>query len=553
MQFFIYSRKSVYTGKGESIENQIEMCRQYIHTKFPEACDSDIAVYEDEGFSAKNTDRPQFQQMLRDIPRKKPDFVVCYRLDRISRNVSDFSALIEDLNDRSISFVCIKEEFDTSKPMGKAMMYIASVFAQLERETIAERVRDNMLMLARTGRWLGGTTPTGYTSEKQQEIIIDGKVKTSCKLKEKPDELLAVDMMFEKFLELRSITGVSKSLIKQGIRSRSGQYYSLPGIKEILQNPVYCTADKDALDYFIAQSSDVCFEEKDCSDKHGLLAYNKRDYTKKHAPRQAMDKWIIAIGKHKGRIPGKKWVAVQTIIEENIPTGEKPAKMHNNYSLLSGLIFCGKCGNRMFAKARYGKGATPGLFDYVCNNKLRGGTGLCDCQNIGGRQADDKVCEYLMKYTVESSHIVQLLEKLRRDVQGQARETPLDVIELRLSKCNEEMNNLVHSLSQGELSPAFIQRVNARAGELDKEISALVEERDRLQSDVDHITDAKMQIKMLAAALSGLKDNFAILSVHERRTLIRLLVQKIVWDGKDLHIYMDGGQQSVSGLLMESV
>ena len=180
MQFFIYSRKSVYTGKGESIENQIEMCKQYIHSKFSDLSDADITVYEDEGFSAQNTDRPQFQQMLRDIKLKKPDFVVCYRLDRVSRNVSDFSSLIEDLNDRDISFVCIKEEFDTSKPMGKAMMYIASVFAQLERETIAERVRDNMLMLARTGRWLGGTTPTGYTSEKQQEIIMDGKVKTSC-------------------------------------------------------------------------------------------------------------------------------------------------------------------------------------------------------------------------------------------------------------------------------------------------------------------------------------------------------------------------------------
>ena len=224
MQFFIYSRKSVYTGKGESIENQIEMCKQYIHSKFSDVSDADITVYEDEGFSAKNTDRPQFQQMLRDIKLKKPDFVVCYRLDRISRNVSDFSSLIEDLNDRSISFICIKEEFDTSKPMGKAMMYIASVFAQLERETIAERVRDNMLMLARTGRWLGGTTPTGYTSEKQQEIIIDGKVKTSCKLKDNPDELRAVDMIFEKFLELRSVSGVSKYLIKQGIKSRSGKY-----------------------------------------------------------------------------------------------------------------------------------------------------------------------------------------------------------------------------------------------------------------------------------------------------------------------------------------
>ena len=540
MQFFIYSRKSVYTGKGESIENQIEMCKQYIHSKFSDVSDADITVYEDEGFSAKNTDRPQFQQMLRDIKLKKPDFVVCYRLDRISRNVSDFSSLIEDLNDRSISFICIKEEFDTSKPMGKAMMYIASVFAQLERETIAERVRDNMLMLARTGRWLGGTTPTGYTSEKQQEIIIDGKVKTSCKLKDNPDELRAVDMIFEKFLELRSVSGVSKYLIKQGIKSRSGKYYSLPGIKEILQNPVYCVADKDALDYFAAQNSDVCFDEEDCSDKYGLLAYNKRDYKKKHAPRQSMDKWIIAIGKHKGRVSGKKWVAVQNIIYDNIPTGKKPAKMHNDYSLLSGLIYCEKCGSRLFAKARSGKGATPGLFDYVCSSKLRGGTELCDCQNIGGQQADDMVCDYLMKYTDESSSIYKLLEKLKHDLQGQKQESPLESMEARMSKCNEEMDNLVRTLSQRDLSPAFIQRVNIRIGELDKELSSLAQERERLQSHAERLADKAIQVELLAAALSSLKNNFANLSIHEKRTLIRLLVQKIVWDGKDLHIFMDG-------------
>lgn len=540
MQFFIYSRKSVYTGKGESIENQIEMCKQYIHSKFSDVADTDITVYEDEGFSAKNTDRPQFQQMLRDIKLKKPDFVVCYRLDRISRNVSDFSTLIEDLNDRDISFVCIKEEFDTSKPMGKAMMYIASVFAQLERETIAERVRDNMLMLARTGRWLGGTTPTGYTSEKQQEIIIDGKVKTSCKLKDNPTELIAIDTIFEKFLELRSVSGVSKYLIKQGIKSRSGKWYSLLGIKDILQNPVYCIADKDALDYFTAQNADVCFEEKDCSDKYGLLAYNKRDYKKKHAPRQTMDKWIIAIGKHKGRVSGKKWVAVQNIIEDNIPTGKKPAKMHSDYSLLSGLIYCKKCGNRMFAKQRSGKGANPDLYDYVCSSKLRGGTSLCDCQNINGQQADDMVCEYLMKYTDESSSIYKLLEKFKHDLQGQTRENPINSIDTRIKKCNEEMDNLVNTLSQSNLGAAFIQRVNARISELDKELSELTKERDRLQKDVNLIADKEIQVDMLAAALGSLKNNFHILSVHQKRTLIKLLVQKIVWDGKDLHIFMDG-------------
>jgi len=538
--FFIYSRKSVYTGKGESVENQIEMCRQYIITKFPDAAETDIAVYEDEGFSAKNTDRPQFQNMIKDIKLKKPDFVVCYRLDRISRNVSDFATLIESLNERNISFVCIKEEFDTSKPMGKAMMYIASVFAQLERETIAERVRDNMLMLARTGRWLGGTTPTGYTSEKVQEIVIDEKMRTSCKLKDNPDELIAVDMIFEKYLELRSVSGVSKYMIKQGVKSRSGAYYSLPGIKEILQNPVYCIADKDALDYFTEHNSDVCFEEKDCSDKYGLLSYNKRDYTKKHAPRHSMDKWIIAIGKHRGRVSGQKWVAMQKILIENIPTGKKPAVMHNDYSLLSGSIFCQKCGSRMFAKQRSGKHANPDLFDYMCSNKMRGGVALCDSQNINGQQADDMVCKYLMDFTNESSSIYQLLEKLKYDLKNQERENPITAIELRIKKCNEEMDNLVNTLSQSDIGQAFVQRVNAKISALDKEIADLNIERNILQKDVEIINNKEIQADMLAGALSSLKNYFSELTIQEKRTLIKLLVQKIAWDGRDLHIFIDG-------------
>ena len=540
MRFFIYSRKSVYTGKGESIENQIEMCKQYIQAKFPHDA-AEISVYEDEGFSAKNMERPQFQQMLRDMKRTKPDFVICYRLDRISRNVSDFSSLIEDLNDRDISFVCIKEEFDTSKPMGKAMMYIASVFAQLERETIAERVRDNLMMLARTGRWLGGTTPTGFTSEKLQEIVIDGKIKTSCKLKDNPEELRAVDMMFEKYLELRSMSGVSKYLMRQGVRSRNGNDYSLLGIKEILQNPVYCVADRDALAYFREHGSDVCFEEKDCSNQYGLISYNKRDYKKKSAPRLSMDKWIIAIGKHRGRVPGKKWVAVQKIIEENIPTGKKPAKMHNDYSLLSGLIYCSRCGNRMFAKQRSYKSGNTVLYDYVCRSKLRGGTGLCSCPNLGGRQADDLVCKNLMPHMKESARLVQGLEELKSGLRAQEREDPVHSVALRMKKCNDEMDNLIQTLAAGNVGAAFVQRVNVRIHELDAELTELAKERDRLREEAEPTADRERQADRLAATLSGLKDCFDLLSIHEKRTLIRLMVKKIVWDGEDLHIFMDGG------------
>src|SRR5699024_9390508 len=101
--------------------------------------------------------------------------VVVYRLDRISRDIGDFAKLIQELNGYGIAFVSLREQFETASPMGRAMMYIASVFSQLERETIAERIRDNMRELAKTGRWLGGTTPTGYASRARETVEEDGR------------------------------------------------------------------------------------------------------------------------------------------------------------------------------------------------------------------------------------------------------------------------------------------------------------------------------------------------------------------------------------------
>ena len=154
-QYVIYSRKSKFTGKGESIENQIELCRQYIAMHFGEDASENVLVYEDEGFSGGNLARPQFKKMMKDSQKIAFAAIVVYRFDRISRNIGDFAKLIEDLGDRHIDFISIREQFDTSSPMGRAMMYIASVFSQLERETIAERIRDNMHELSKTGRWTG--------------------------------------------------------------------------------------------------------------------------------------------------------------------------------------------------------------------------------------------------------------------------------------------------------------------------------------------------------------------------------------------------------------
>ena len=124
-------------ARGESIGNQVELCRAYIRTAFGDAYADGAVIFEDEGFSGGNLDRSDFKRMMKAARDHQFKAVVVYRLDRISRNISDFSSLIEELGRLEIDFVSIRESFDTSSPMGWAMMYIVSVFSQLERETIA--------------------------------------------------------------------------------------------------------------------------------------------------------------------------------------------------------------------------------------------------------------------------------------------------------------------------------------------------------------------------------------------------------------------------------
>ena len=110
-RFAIYSRKSKFTGKGESIDNQIEMCRQYIATTYSNEDAENALVYEDEGFSGGTLDRPQFKKMMEDSKKTPFRGIVVYRLDRISRNVCDFSSLITDLTSQGIDFISINCDY----------------------------------------------------------------------------------------------------------------------------------------------------------------------------------------------------------------------------------------------------------------------------------------------------------------------------------------------------------------------------------------------------------------------------------------------------------
>ena len=541
----IYSRKSKFTGKGESIENQIELCRQYIRTHFPEVPEQNILIFVDEGFSGGHTDRPQFKSMMAQAREKTFTAVVCYRLDRISRNIGDFAKLIEELNDLKTGFVSIKEQFDTSSPMGRAMMYIASVFSQLERETIAERIRDNMQELAKTGRWLGGTTPTGYQSEAVQKVTVDGKVRKMFKLTIIPEEAKLVELIFSKFLETGSLTKTETHLLQNKLLTKTGKKFTRFAIKNILENPVYMMADEEAFRYFLEHEVDLFSDQAAFDGVHGIMAYNKtiQKRGKTNEIRDIGD-WIIAVGKHKGLICGADWVKVQGLLEQNRSKTYRRPRSH--LALLSGLLYCGNCGEYMRPKQSLRKNAEGELiYSYLCELKEKSRCHNCNMKNPSGNLLDKMVCEEIKKLSANPDALIAQLESCQKTITGNRTEYNASLERLRKSYADteKEIGGLVSSLSKASGTSAE-QHILKQIDDLHQECEGIAKSIAELEEITKSHVLSDIEFDILRELLSSFKHTFDDMIIEQKRAALRTFIEKVIWDGENVHIYLFGAEGS---------
>lgn len=544
MRIFIYSRKSKWTGRGESVENQIAMCRDYIQYNIKDADSADIIEYEDEGYSGKNTKRPQFQKMMAEIKKRNCDYLVCYKLDRLGRNIADLANLIETLNKLNVSFISIKERFDTSTPIGKAMLYFAGVLAQMEREQIAERVRDNMIMLAKKGRWLGGNTPLGFDAEAEEKVSIDGKSKKSYRLVINEEDVKTVRFIFKEYLEKQSLIGIVKYFLSHDIRTKLGNEYTTTAIKDILTNPVYCTADREGYEYFFNLGCQVCMEEEEADGKYGLISYGKTSSSQYKSKDNEPEKWIIAKGKHKGIISGKDFSKIQRLLARNSSRGDTWRKPQNPVALLSGLLYC-SCGHLMRPKNYSSKQVTEKgerKFSYLCPYKDLTHGEKCSVPNVQGNTLDELVCKEVLRYTEENSNIHKMLEKAVERMEGTKQEkvSSVDMIEQEIQKRKKEVQNLISVLAKSGGDDEFIAQIEQKVIRLNRECAALEKEKSEIDEEGLSITGDKQQIEILMEQLSSFKKLFDTLSVLEKREYLQLILDKVVWDGEQAHIFIYG-------------
>ena len=520
----VYSRKSKFTGKGDSIENQIEMCKEYITNNISK--DVEFTIYEDEGFSGGNLDRPKFKKLIAAIKNKKFDILVCYRLDRISRNVADFSSTLEVLQSNNCSFVSIKEQFDTSSPMGRAMIYIASVFAQLERETIAERVKDNMIEIAKNGKWTGGKIPVGFNSEKIEYVDENGLTRVAPNLVINNKEMELVKFLYEKYLELGSLHKLEVYIHENNIRSRNDILYEKSSLKTILQNPIYVKANNAVINYLKNSKWNVY---GDPDNIHSLLTYNKTEQIKKDGKytksKKDLSERFAAVSSIKGYIEPDLWLAVQRQFEKNKNTFPRLGKTHN--ALLVGKLRCGKCKEYMLVShGRISKVTGQKLFYYTCSLKRKSHKKLC---NNGNAKAGDIENLVLLSLKQLSLNKKKFILNLRNRYKSNASDENMDLEKLSLLKSLKEkksqINNLVTKLSLCDsIDDILLHRIKL----LKDECIAIEKNINNLESKALNLKNSLLNLDLIDELL----DKCAIIDTLDRsqqKLIIDNLIDTIYW------------------------
>ncbi len=534
--YAIYSRKSKFTGKGESIENQIELCKNQLINKY-NIKEENIKIYQDEGFTGYNTNRPQFQEMIKDIRNKKIKCVIVYRLDRISRNVTDFCNLKNEFIKYNTDFISVTENFDTSTPMGRAMLMISSVFAQLERDTIAERIRDNMYELAKTGRWLGGNTPLGYKSEKIETLSVDGKRKNLYKLDIVFEEAEIIKLIWNKMCELKSLSKLEAYLLQKGIKTRNGNNFTRFSLITILKNPVYVVADNKIKDFF--EKMNVTIYETDiekCNGINGLLAYNKREELMgKTKSYKDITEWIIAVGKHQGIIPSKQFIKVWNLIENN---KDKRCRVpRQNTSILSGIIRCKHCGNYMRPRLRNTVTIdNKRNFSYLCVLKEKSRKRLCKCKNINGIETDMIVIEKISELKLPTNMLIKKIKLLinNKEKKSDKRINELQTLNTILSRNKRKVEALIDKMAiiDGELITDItvqIKSIKSKNLEIEKRIIELSKETEK-EIDKNEVTVLALNI------INKYMGSFDSLNIVDKRLMIKSLVNTIESDGENIYI-----------------
>lgn len=305
-------------------------CKHVLH--IPE---NQIQIFEDAGKSAKNTKRPAYERMMQAVRSGRVSHVIVYKIDRISRNLVDFSLMYDDFKRNRVTFISLNEQFDTSSAIGEAILKIILVFAELERKMTSERVTDIMLGRASQGLWNGANVPYGYKWDAVQEFpVVDEK------------EGPLVKFMYNFYEKEKSSCKLRDYLNAQDIPTKRGGEWTSKTVSDIIRNPMY----------------------------KGTYRYNYRESARGRVKPQ--NEWIVLDNVFIPIVAADQWERCNALMDANAAArnnlGSVSKQKHTH--VFGGLLRCGVCGSNMVCEKdrMRDNGFHPSY--YRCGNQYRKNT-----------------------------------------------------------------------------------------------------------------------------------------------------------------------------------
>lgn len=488
----IYARQSVDKKESVSIETQIEDCK----TK---AKGAPVKIYKDKGYSGKNTERPDFQKLVADIEAGLIKKLIVYKLDRISRNITDFYNFYEVLKLHNCAFQSYTEDFDTTNSMGRAMMGVLAVFAQMERENIQTRIKDNYDYRITTKGWLSGKAPFGFKNSKENGIKV---------LEPIPEEIEVVQWMFKTYAERPNISlgQIQAELISKGVKGhQSTKGMGRTTINRILSNPVYAVADAMLYEYYSIKKPIFINDKSEWDGTSCACMVGKNNKSMRADNLEGVKIYLTTC---KGVVDSRTFIMVQDRLSQNsaLASDNKPT---NNLKELSGLLKCAECG--MAVKMQ----AYPTL---TCNGRNQNRICSVSFKGVKLEQLQDavskEVCEYL-----KTIHEKQLIKQKRR------RKTRKEIKELE-----EQLENLIETASYSKnVASVLGEKIDFISKQIDKkqlDLKLDVDNRDLIEIRTDTLSIFDKEGNLLI--------DYNELNTEKRQVILRVLVEKILVssDGK---------------------
>ena len=487
----IYARQSVDKKDSVSIETQIDDCKSICK-------ETDIITYFDKGFSGKNTDRPQLKKMIYDIEKGSISKVIVYKLDRISRNITDFYKLYELMKRNNCELVSYNDKFDTSNAMGRFTMGMLAVFAEMERDNISTRIKDNYSYRIKDRRWASGKAPFGFANGK-----IDGKT-TLIPVEE---EIKAVQMIFKLYATESNISigKLQDKLLQLGIKGHQTEKgFSRTTLTRILKNPVYVSANELIYKYYERLHIQFVNDKDEWNGSTSAAIVGKNNRTINAEEKDGMKIYLTNV---KPIIDAETFIIVQNRLSENSALSRDNTP-NTNLMELAGLLKCAECGIAVKMQAK------PTL---TCNGRNQ--NKICDVSFKG-----------LKLETVQENVAAEIQDRIDNfDKFVKDKHKKRVAVEKEIAQLQEQMMRLIeiskYSTKSADILAKEIDDIQTKINTLQLKIKLninshdIIEIRLKLKSifDIDH--DAL---------------NYRALDTEKRQTVLKALVEKIYLhkDGK---------------------